>query len=154
MQEPVAPRVVRRASTSRSVTTRSQTSQDNSSSPSRPVSEQTSLPPIPENIMSTAAASMSTVPGTTVVPSVPHIPMSTRKMPKPSEKNAPSFDLSKPEELSQFFKRIEDWFSDENISDDDDKKRRIVRYLDLDSEVQWKALPSSQWEPSKSLRMK
>jgi hypothetical protein len=91
--------------------------------------------------MSTAAASTSTVPGTTVVPSVPHIPMSTRKMPKPGEKNAPSFDPSKPEELSRFFERIEDWFSDENISDDDDKKRRIVRYLDPDSEAQWKALP-------------
>ena len=67
--------------------------------------------------------------------------MSMRKMPKPSEKNAPSFDPSKPEELSRFFEHIEDWFSDENISDDDDKKQRIVRYLDQDSEVQWKALP-------------
>ena len=67
--------------------------------------------------------------------------MSTRKMLKPSEKNAPSFDLSKPEELSRFFERIEDWFSDKNISDDDDKKRHIVRYLDPDSEVQWKVLP-------------
>ena len=81
------------------------------------------------------------MPGTTVVPSVPHIPMSTRKMPKPSEKNAPSFDPSKPEDFSRFFKYIEDWFSDKNISDDDDKKWRIVRYLDPDSEVQWKVLP-------------
>ena len=62
-------------------------------------------------------------------------------MPKPGEKNAPFFDPSKLEELLQFFERIKDWFSEENISNDDDKKQHIVRYLDPDSEVQWKALP-------------
>ena len=67
--------------------------------------------------------------------------MSTRKMLKFSEKNAPSFDLSKLEELLQFFECIKDWFSDENISDNDDKKQCIVRYLDPDSEAQWKVLP-------------
>jgi hypothetical protein len=67
-------------------------------------------------------------------------PMSTRKMPKPGEKNAPAFDTDKPEELGRFFERIEDWFEDEGINDDMDKKRRIVRYLDPDSEIQWKAL--------------
>jgi hypothetical protein len=68
-------------------------------------------------------------------------PMPTRKMPKPGEKNAPTFDPDKPGELVRFFELMEDWFADEHITDDVDKKRRIVRYLDADSEVQWKALP-------------
>ena len=67
-------------------------------------------------------------------------PMPTRKMPKPGEKNAPTFDTEKPEELGRFFERIEDWFADEGIDADTDRKRRIVRYLDTDSEAQWKAL--------------
>ena len=66
---------------------------------------------------------------------------SRQRMPKPGEKNAPSFDPEKPEELGRFFDRMEDWFSDEGITDGDDKKRRIVKYLDADSEIQWKALP-------------
>jgi hypothetical protein len=66
--------------------------------------------------------------------------MPTRKMPKPGEKNAPTFDTEKPEELGRFFERIEDWFEDEGIMEDLDKMRRIVRYLDPDSESQWKAL--------------
>jgi len=61
-------------------------------------------------------------------------------MPKPGEKNAPSFDIEKPEELGRFFEHMEDWFLHEGLEDDDDKKRRIVRYLDPDSESQWKAL--------------
>lgn len=61
-------------------------------------------------------------------------------MPKPGEKNAPTFDQEKPEELGRFFERIEDWFADEGIQGDADKKRRIVKYLDPDSESQWKAL--------------
>ena len=62
-----------------------------------------------------------------------------RKMPKPGEKNAPSFDPEKPEELGRFFDRIEDWYNDEGITDDPEKKKRIVKYLDADSEIQWKA---------------
>ena len=62
------------------------------------------------------------------------------RMPKPGEKNAPSFDTEKPEELGRFFDRIEDWFNEEGITDDEEKKKKIVRYLDADSEVQWKAL--------------
>jgi hypothetical protein len=70
----------------------------------------------------------------------PRASTSTRKMPKPGEKNAPVFDPEKPEELGRFFERMEDWFLDEDIEEDVDKKRRIVRYLDADSESQWKAL--------------
>ena len=60
-------------------------------------------------------------------------------MPKPGEKNAPTFDPEKPEELGRFFERIEDWFAEDGIVDDDVKKKKIVKYLDADSEIQWKA---------------
>ena len=72
-------------------------------------------------------------------PNIP-APTVTRKMPKPGEKNAPTFDQERPEELGRFFERIEDWFADEGIQNDADKKRRIVKYLDPDSETQWKAV--------------
>ena len=62
------------------------------------------------------------------------------RMPKPGERNAPVFDPDKPEELGRFFDRVEDWFLDEGIVDDEERKKRIVKYLDADSEVQWKAL--------------
>jgi len=69
-------------------------------------------------------------------------PSSTRlRMPKPGEKNAPTFDTEKPEELGRFFDRMEDWFADDGLVDDTEKKKRIVKYLDADSEIQWKALP-------------
>jgi hypothetical protein len=65
---------------------------------------------------------------------------SRHRMPKPGERNAPEFDPEKPEELGRFFERIEDWFLDEEITDNLERKRKIVKYLDADSEVQWKAL--------------
>jgi hypothetical protein len=62
------------------------------------------------------------------------------RMPKPGEKNAPVFDVDKPEELGRFFDRIEDWFNEDEIESELEKKRLIVKYLDADSEIQWKAL--------------
>jgi hypothetical protein len=113
-----------------------------SNSPNSTHSEHTMCPPIGQNIGGPSGASTSAVVDTD--PSTnPNIPaaMATRKMPKPGEKNAPAFDPEKPEELGRFFERMADWFADENIRSDVDKKRRIVRYLDPDSEGQWKALP-------------
>ena len=66
--------------------------------------------------------------------------MPSHKMPKPGEKNAPSFDTDKLEELGRFFERMEDWFLDEGIDSESDKKKCIVRYLDADSESQWHCL--------------
>jgi len=67
--------------------------------------------------------------------------ITTQRMPKPGERNAPTFDPEKPEGLVRFFERIEDWFIEETIEDDIERKRCIVKYLDADSEMQWKALP-------------
>jgi hypothetical protein len=63
-----------------------------------------------------------------------------RKMPRPGEEKAPTFDPERPEELERFFERIEDWFAEECIENDAVKKMQIVKYLDADSEAQWKAL--------------
>lgn len=62
------------------------------------------------------------------------------KMPKPGDRNAPTFDPDKPEGLVRFFERMDDWFAEENIRNDLDKKRHIVKYLDADSELEWSAL--------------
>lgn len=94
----------------------------------------------PANTGSTSAAVDAQVGTSAAQQNRAYTHASTRKMPKPGEKNAPSFDQEKPEELGRFFERMEDWFLDEGIESDADKKRRIVRYLDADSESQWKAL--------------
>jgi hypothetical protein len=100
------------------------------------------------NIGQSNVPSTSTGAGNTNTPNIPAgasraPPSSMRlRMPKPGEKNAPAFDTDKPEELGRFFDRMEDWFADDGLENDDEKKKRIVKYLDADSEIQWKALPS------------
>jgi hypothetical protein len=66
--------------------------------------------------------------------------MATRKMPQPGEKNAPFFDVERPQELNRFFERMEDWFAEENLVADAERKRKTVRYTDVETEDQWKAL--------------
>ena len=111
-------------------------------------------PENPQNAMSTSNPGQSSVPstsagaGNTNTQNIPlggsraQPPSMRLRMPKPGEKNAPAFDTDKPEELGRFFDRIEDWFMDDGLVDDGEKKKRIVKYLDADSEIQWKALPS------------
>lgn len=88
-----------------------------------------------------SGAGLNTLPGAGGGSNNPNVtvPYGARRMPKPGEKNAPVFDPEKPEELGRFFERIEDWFQEDGIVSDDTKKKRIVRYLDADSEIQWKA---------------
>jgi hypothetical protein len=61
-------------------------------------------------------------------------------MPQPGEKNAPFFDIERPQELNRLFKRMEDWFAEENLVADIERKRKTVRYTDVETEDQWKAL--------------
>ena len=103
------------------------------------------MAPTTQSAHTGAAGSPSVTPNTRGVTGDnqnPHIPThtSTRKMPKPGKKNAPTFDPERPEELGRFFEQMGDWFADEGITSNGDKKRRIVKYLDADSEIQWKAL--------------
>jgi hypothetical protein len=74
-------------------------------------------------------------------------------MPRPGDKNAPTFDPDKPEGLGRFFERMTDWFIEEDIVDDVKRKQQIVKYLDPDSEYQWKAFPTFKagtWEEFKA----
>ena len=66
--------------------------------------------------------------------------MATRKMPQPGEKNAPFFDVERPQELNRFFERMEDWFAEENLTGEVERKKKTVRYTDVETEDQWKAL--------------
>jgi hypothetical protein len=86
----------------------------------------------------TSGAPSGSQPTTSNNTNVPRV--SKHRMPKPGEKNAPEFDPEKPEELGRFFERMEDWFLDEEITSSAEMKKKIVKYLDADSEVQWKAL--------------
>jgi hypothetical protein len=146
-QEPVVQRHRARISASQELTTR-RTSESTLSTPATTLTPNSSLQNIPEMTGPTTGGSS----GATIAQAsgsvaqlqnrAASVVTSTRKMPKPGEKNAPVFDTEKPEELGRFFERMEDWYIDENIDSDAEKKRRIVRYLDADSESQWKALSS------------
>jgi hypothetical protein len=93
---------------------------------------------IPENPLHSQIPNSN--PSSPVLPNtIPSKMPTIRKMPKPGEKNAPTFDPEKPEELGRFFDRLEEWFEEDEITADAEKKKRTVRYLDADSEIQWKA---------------
>ncbi len=63
-------------------------------------------------------------------------------MPGPNEKAAPRFESSSdPEELEQFFSRLEDLFDKCAVTDEDEKKKAAVSYTDIKTERQWKVLP-------------
>jgi len=64
-----------------------------------------------------------------------------RCMPQPGEKNAPEFDVDKPQKLHRFFERMDDWFTIDIIVRDAEKKRRLICYTDVDTEQHWKAMP-------------
>jgi len=89
---------------------------------------------------SVAASSSAAVPSSSVPAAVQPV-AGHRKMPQPGEKNAPKFELDKSHELLRFFERMDDWFSEEGIQGDTERKKRLVRYTDVETERQWKALP-------------
>jgi len=62
-------------------------------------------------------------------------------MPQPGERDAPKFELDKSHELLRFFECMDDWFSEEGIQGNTKRKKRLVRYTDVETERQWKALP-------------
>ncbi|SJL17308.1 uncharacterized protein ARMOST_20857 [Armillaria ostoyae] len=65
---------------------------------------------------------------------------STQKMPRPTSRDAPKFDSDEPENLRRFLGQMEDLFSDYSITDDDEKKKKLVRYTDARTEEEWQAL--------------
>ena len=85
-----------------------------------------------------ANTNMSTATGTNVG-ATGNVGASRSRMPQPGTKNAPFFDKEKPEELHRFFERMEDWFTEDGVTDDKELKKKLVRYTDVDTEQQWKA---------------
>ncbi|SJL18730.1 uncharacterized protein ARMOST_22329 [Armillaria ostoyae] len=65
---------------------------------------------------------------------------STQKMPRPTSRDAPKFDSDEPENLRHFLGQMEDLFSDYSITDDDEKKKKLVRYTDARTEEEWQVL--------------
>ncbi|KAK0421578.1 hypothetical protein EV421DRAFT_1973878 [Armillaria borealis] len=65
---------------------------------------------------------------------------STQKMPRPTSRDTPKFDSDEPENLRRFLGQMEDLFSDYSITDDDEKKKKLVRYTDACTEEEWQAL--------------
>ncbi|KAK0185573.1 hypothetical protein F5146DRAFT_1144083 [Armillaria mellea] len=61
-------------------------------------------------------------------------------MPRLTSRDMPKFDSEEPENLCHFLGQMEDLFLDYSITDDDKKKRKLVRYTDAYTEEEWQAL--------------
>ena len=70
------------------------------------------------------------MPATTATPPIP--------MPLRNERIAPVFDSSKPRELSRFFEDLEVLMVRADITDHQEKKKQVLRYVDFDTEQIWK----------------
>ena len=57
------------------------------------------------------------------------------------EELAPSFDRSKTREFPRYFDDLEALFTRANVTNNADKKKWVLRYVDFDTEQLWKALP-------------
>jgi len=64
---------------------------------------------------------------------------SQKTMPLPGSRGAPFFDKSKPIELLQFIDQMEDLFEEYGIHNDQDKKKKLGKYADQQTEFEWKA---------------
>src|SRR5271155_4769354 len=71
----------------------------------------------------------------------PNTMMTTIPMPARSERAAPTFDKTKPRELTRFFQELEYLFNRAAIESDTDKKVQVVRYVDFEVEEIWKTFP-------------
>jgi hypothetical protein len=67
--------------------------------------------------------------------------MTTYTMPMRNERAAPTFDSSKPRELSQYFKDLEQLMKHTAISDQQDMKKQVLHYVDFSTEQIWKTFP-------------
>ena len=62
-------------------------------------------------------------------------------MPARGERAAPTFDKTKPRELTRFFNELEYLFNRAVIASDADKKAQVVRYVDFEVEQIWRTFP-------------
>jgi len=64
---------------------------------------------------------------------------SQKTMLLPGSTEAPFFDKSKPIELLHFIDQMEDLFEEYGIHNDQDKKKKLGKYADQQTEFEWKA---------------
>ncbi|TFK60026.1 hypothetical protein BDN72DRAFT_941721, partial [Pluteus cervinus] len=69
-------------------------------------------------------------------------PRHTHRMPASGSRDAPSFDVEKPITLLRFLDRMESLFRDFNITDGQEKKDYLCRYVDAETEYEWRAIDS------------
>jgi hypothetical protein len=65
----------------------------------------------------------------------------TYTMPMCNERAAPTFDSSKPRELSQYFEDLEQLIKRAVISDQQNMKKQVLRYVDFSTKQIWKTFP-------------
>lgn len=68
--------------------------------------------------------------------------MAAIPMPKRTDKNRPTFDDKEPRALPRYFEDLEDWLASAQIVADEEKKRYAVRYVSIETEDVWRALPN------------
>jgi hypothetical protein len=69
----------------------------------------------------------------------PNAPATTPiPMPLRNERIAPVFDGSKPRELTRFFEDLEILMTRAQITDQQEMKKQVLRYVDFDTEQIWK----------------
>jgi len=62
-------------------------------------------------------------------------------MPARGERAAPTFDQTKPRELTRFFEELEYLFDRAALADETEKKKHLLRYVDFEVEQVWKSFP-------------
>ena len=60
------------------------------------------------------------------------------QMPARGERAAPTFDTTKPRELPRFFDDLEYLFDRAGMTENADRKKHLLRYVDVDTEQTWK----------------
>jgi hypothetical protein len=80
-----------------------------------------------------------------IIPAIQSALMSTQTvlfyMPSRGEWNAPSYNRSKPRELVRFFKELERLFVRASVTNEEEKKEQVLRYVDFEVEEFWQTLP-------------
>ncbi|KAJ7927302.1 hypothetical protein B0H13DRAFT_2556765, partial [Mycena leptocephala] len=69
-----------------------------------------------------------------------NITMATPSMPSRGDRNAPTFESTKPRELPRYFSDVEYQFTRCNITDNDEKKSHATRFLSVRDADAWEAL--------------
>jgi hypothetical protein len=75
--------------------------------------------------------------------------MALANLPGRNERSAPTFDESRPQELTQYFTGLQALLHRFNVINDEDRKQAAVRYLKIETENLWKT--TSSWsDPTQS----